>query len=203
MASFDIHLAIAKRYVEKNSVCDTQSFYKGTVEPDLADCKRNSHYSGNRDNSNLISSLENKVILKNYLLENTIDTYYDKGVFLHLITDFLFFNSFFGKKYLNTVNYDEFCNDLYYSYETISNYLEDKYLISSLITDEFILSKINEVINRSNKKINGVNKNNILPYLKLDRFIEFVSGINLYEYRDEILNSDISILPKKIETYKL
>ena len=61
MAGFHIHLAIAKRYAEKNNIRETAELYRGTVAPDLVDNKSISHYSGQQDNTKLIEYLANKI----------------------------------------------------------------------------------------------------------------------------------------------
>ena len=96
MASFNIHLAVGKRYIEKNSnINNIEEFYKGIIDPDLAINKKVSHYSGKQNKSNILEYLANKVLLNEFLSKETIDTDYQKGIFIHLITDYLFFNNFF------------------------------------------------------------------------------------------------------------
>lgn len=105
MASFDIHLAIGKSYILKNrNIINEEEFYKGIIAPDLVINKEKSHYSGKQNKEDLLDYLANKVQLFLYLKNNNINTDYDKGIFLHLITDYLFFNDFFFirlfKKYI-------------------------------------------------------------------------------------------------------
>lgn len=132
-----------------------------------------------------MSYLKNKVILEDYLQENDVKTDYDKGVFLHLITDKLFFTEFFDKKYLSNTNYKDFCKDLYYSYDLVNNYLEEKYKIDY----EKYRDKIEKNIKKDNKEKEMDNsiRTNILPYDKLDKFIEQLSNINLEEYKEQII----------------
>lgn len=198
MPSLDIHLAIAKRYVDKNIVVDVISFNKGSLDPDFAQKHRISHYSGERNNNDLISSLKNKVILNEYLKTNSIDTDYDRGVFLHLIADYIFFNDFFDKDYLNEMNYNDFRQDLYYSYRKNVLYLKEKYLIDSLELDVYSKNKIDETIKKSinGKKITDERTpNNILPFAKIDKFVEYISNINLLNYREKLLNYGVNVLP--------
>lgn len=185
MASFNIHLAIGKRYVEKfGTIKDEKEFYKGIIEPDLADKKEQSHYSGKQDKTKLLEYLENKVQLKEYLKNNNIDSDYEKGVVLHLITDYIFFNEFFDKNYLNNISYEDFCKDLYYSYGITNEYLENKYKIDY----EDFIEKIKNNISKDSKEknINSEIRRNILEISKLDKFIEDVSNISLEEYKNKI-----------------
>lgn len=68
--------------------------------------------------------------LSEYLNNKNIVEDYEKGYFLHLVTDFIFFNFFLDKNYIKTTNYSNFKNDLYYSYNIAHNYLINKYDIS-------------------------------------------------------------------------
>lgn len=194
MASFNIHLAIGKRYIEKNSnINNIEEFYKGIIDPDLAINKKVSHYSGKQNKSNILEYLANKVLLNEFLSKETIDTDYQKGIFIHLITDYLFFNNFFEKEYLKNIKYDEFCKNLYYSYNKTNQYIEEKYKIDYLKYAD----QINNNIDKDNKEKNTISKigNNILPYNKLDNFIEYVSNINLEEYKNNIIKFRKNILP--------
>jgi len=81
MASFSIHLAVGKRYMEKNHIENEQLFMKGIVDPDLASDKNKSHYTFNRNADSLFTYLSTKIYLPEFLKVNMIDTDYMKGVF--------------------------------------------------------------------------------------------------------------------------
>ena len=188
MPSFYIHLAVGKRYNDKNKLLDSDSFYKGIVDPDLASNKDLSHYTGERVDKTLKTYLKSKVVLKDYLLKNNISSDYDKGVFIHLITDYLFFNEFFPFDYITNTSYDDFVNDLYYSYDSTNDYLLEKYNLDISFIKDIIESNIAD----SRKSKNIVNKKpakNILSISELNHFIEYVSDINLEEYKNKILTS--------------
>ena len=194
MASFNIHLAVGKRYIEKTKIIkDEKEFYKGIIEPDLVNDKKISHYTGIQDKNDLFSYLSQKVQLNEYLKNESINSDYQKGVFLHLITDYLFFNNFFDYNYLSKISYSEFCKDLYYSYDITNDYLEEKYKIDYT---EF-LNQIKNNIEKDKKEKNTFNeiRINILPLDNLDNFIEYVSNINLEEYKNKIIKNDKNILP--------
>ena len=128
MASFGIHLAIGKRYCEKVGITDgVKDIYRGIIAPDLVENKVASHYGGAQIRGDLANNLPNKVLLTNFLTNEDIDTDYQKGVFLHLITDYLFFNDFFDKEFIACVSCLKFCEDLYYSYDLLDKYLIEKY----------------------------------------------------------------------------
>lgn len=189
MPSFSIHLAIAKRYMDKHSdIKDKMAFYKGSIDPDFTDDKNKSHYTAkNRNNTlNYSSFLLKKVILSKYLESNQILSDYDKGIFLHLITDRLFFGDFFDIEYLDNVDIKYFLRCLYYSYDLLNDYLSTKYVN---IYDIFDRSKIDNIL--KNYKSDAGDKENILPEDKLDEFIELVSGIDLEDCKNKVLNDDM------------
>lgn len=193
MPGFNIHLSVAKRYAEKhNEIKNLDDFYKGTLAPDLVENKKVSHYTTLQDKNNLVKHLENKVNLEDYLKTSSFKSDYEKGVFLHLITDYLFFNKFFEKEYLKNISFNEFWNDLYYSYDETNEYLVEKYGVDYKSISSKVTDNVNK--NKSSRNLSTSNKN-ILDISKLDRFIEEVSDISLKEYENKIL--------KKIEKNKV
>lgn len=181
MPSLQIHLAIAKRYMEKHEVADKEAFIEGSVAPDFVRPKEKSHYTREVPSNNLLEDLKNKVDLERYLKENVVKTDYDRGIFLHLLTDKIFFTEFFEEEVIKNYEYQEFSKDLYTSYNQTNRYLEGKYPI---ILKEELKEKIEREIEAAKKKQNvSANEgNNILPLDNLDAFIERMSDVNLEEY---------------------
>lgn len=195
MASFNIHLAIGKRYIEKgNKIDHEEEFFRGIIAPDLVEDKTKSHYSGIQDKNNILEYLANKVDLYEYLKKNEIHSDYQKGVFLHLIADYLFFNCFFDKTYLKSISYEEFCKDLYVSYDFTNDYLEKQYKLS--LTGILEEIKLQIAKDKKEKNITKESRKNILPQLELDQFIEYVSDISLEAYRDKIIKNKKNVLPE-------
>lgn len=193
MAGFNIHLAIGKKYAENYNINDVDNFYNGVVGPDLAEDKIISHYTSCTDKSNLKYYLSKRIELYDYLIHNKISTDYDKGVFIHLITDYLFFNYFFDEKYINSININTFNNDLYHSYDNTDKYLEDKYKLKEI----YIYNKLVEYKNKSKKQKNTIYENgkDILPFDKLELFIDKIAKIDIDKYKNKILNNKKNILP--------
>lgn len=193
MASFNIHLAIGQRYIEKNGFLDEKEFLRGIIEVDLTDNKKKTHYTGFNNQNNLLLWAKERVLLNKYLEKENINTDYQKGVFIHLITDYLFFNKFFNDNYYKNISYREFCKNLYYSYDNIDEYLERKYKIDYM---EFIEEiKLNKAKYRNiNKVYNKIGKS-IISIKEIDSFIEYVSDINLEKYKDKIIECGKNIFP--------
>lgn len=181
MPSHQIHLAIAKRYIEKHEVEDKEAFIEGSIAPDFVKPKEISHYTIPTSKEDLLEHLKAKVDLNRFLRENKIKTDYDKGMLLHLITDKIFFTEFFSEEFLKNTDYHEFTEDLYTSYSQMNGYLEEKYHI---ILKEELAEKIRQEIEESKKhhKVTAKVGKNIVPLDELDIFIEKMSDVNLEEY---------------------
>lgn len=186
MASYDIHLAVGKRYIEKNmNINNDKEFYNGVLAPDITDNKMISHYSDICVTDDLLESVEKKVNLSKYLDKNDINCDYNKGVFLHLITDYLFYNTFFDKEYIKNVKAEEFSKSLYNSYDVVKEDIRKKYGVNYKV---FLPD-----VAFDNKKVDK--ENNILDLDKLYQFIEYVSGIDLEKYSIKIIKSNHNVLP--------
>lgn len=99
MAGYVIHIAVAQEYLKKHDKINEnqKEFIKGVIYPDSVSDKSLTHYG----------SKSSKVILKDFLRENQTNTSFNRGYFLHLVTDYLFYN-----KYL-----DIFTKDIYNDYD--------------------------------------------------------------------------------------
>jgi len=188
MPSYCIHLAIGNLYAKKNGIEDKTSFDAGIIAPDFAKDKEKSHYSAPRNKSNLVDFLHKKVGLKRYLNENDITSDYKKGEFLHLVTDYIYFTKFFTPEEI-TARGDDFMPTVYYSYDLIKDYVEEKYQV----VYPGDLAVVMQAIDEKRKLLGfdkGIKKDNILPQEKLDKFIEFCANIDLEEFREKILNNE-------------
>ena len=153
MAGYVIHLAIAEEYLKKHKDVkeDYDEFIKGVIYPDSVTDKSLTHYG--------IKS--SKVILKDFLQDNEINNSYMRGYFLHLITDYLFYN-----KYL-----EKFTKDIYNDYDILNKRLIEKYNVvlpeniqnnvfyedgeTKILTMELVIKIIDEI---SDLNLNAVEK---------------------------------------------
>lgn len=135
-----------------------------------------------------------------FLKQNDIKDDYHRGIFLHLLTDYLFFNYFISKDYLKNTSYERFCKDLYYSYDIIDNYLFDKYKIDYPVFKEEILKAIDA--SHAEKNVDSSVYLNLLPVHKLDKFIEDVGSINLENYVIKLKKAGKNVLPDELEEEK-
>lgn len=104
MPSFTIHLAVAKKYLEKHKNENEEEFYRGVIDPDLKD-KATSHFG----------KYSSEPDLNRYCREVGLNSSYKRGYFLHLLTDDLFYN-----KYL-----EGFSEEIYDDYNRINQAIID------------------------------------------------------------------------------
>lgn len=145
MAGYVIHLAIAKKYLEKNDIKDKDAFLSGVIMPDLLD-KRSSHYGENTSNPNL----------NEFLKANSLDSDYNKGYFLHLVTDYLFYNKFLSR----------FSEDIYHDYNKLNEFLIRKYNID-------IPSEIKQVVDFEDGEPVILDRDSVCE------FIDFVADLDI------------------------
>ena len=106
------------------------------------------------------------VNLYNFLKENKIDTSFNRGYFLHLLTDYLFYNKYI--EYWST--------DIYTDYDLLNPYLIAKYSV--------------KLPNRIKKYVHTDVKNKKLKILSkelIDKFIEDLSNLDLEHIKEEIM----------------
>lgn len=198
MPSFNIHLAVAIKYCEKNKIENKEDFFMGSIAPDLAENKSVTHFTGMRDERYLRQYLLEKVRLNDFLKKWKVETDYEKGVFLHLATDFIFYQEFLSDEYLATVDYNKMIQDLYYSYRISNKYLEEKYNICALNLDDVMNKNIKHVLRKMN--IDITSGNNLLPKEKMDNFINKMSELDLNSYIEKIKIENRNVFP---DNYKI
>lgn len=151
MPSFTIHLAVAKKYLERHPEENKEQFYNGVIDPDLKD-KTTSHFGPNSSN----------VDLNKYCQEVGLTTSYDRGYFMHLLTDDLFYNKFLNR----------FSEEIYNDYDKINKALIEKYNLQ-------IPEKVREKV----KFTSGETK--ILDLETVCKFIDAVGSLELESYVQE------------------
>ena len=189
MASILMHLAVAREYLKKHpgEIADETAFYDGNVLPDLVPDKAASHYGKRSATNDLVKYNAEKVSLQKFLQHNTVDTDQKRGEFLHLYTDYCFYNDLFPKEYLKTVSFDQITKDGIYTFETYNDYLIDKYRVRHGLTsmeqrlDSFIENAQKNEIALWGKNFTG---HVIFTREELDGFIEKMAGINISHLAD-------------------
>lgn len=185
MASSVIHLAIAKKYLEKNTTLNYKNVIDGTLYPDAVDDNDKSHYTDINRGSDNVSHVRGKVNLYEFLAEHESLSDFELGWFLHLVTDYLFFEECFTTEYLLNNSYESFCKDLYFAYNCLNTYIPEKYHITK-----------DDYAGYPSEYYPGIPYEDcILPKDMIDKFINRVSSVNLDEYIKKIRKSKKNVKP--------
>ena len=109
MPGYVIHLAVAEEYLKKHKEKQEEynEFINGVIFPDSIKDKLTTHYGEKSSVSNLYE----------FLKANKTETSFKRGYFLHLLTDYLFYN-----KYI-----DKMSKDMYNDYDILNRQLIEKY----------------------------------------------------------------------------
>lgn len=111
MPSYVIHLAVAEEYLRKNKKekVEYEQFIKGVIYPDSTTDKSQTHYGRCSSESNLFK----------FLQENELESSFNRGYFLHLLTDYLFYNK--------CIEY--WSRDIYNDYDILNERLKNEYRV--------------------------------------------------------------------------
>lgn len=160
MPGYVIHLAIAEEYLNKhkNNLEDYDEFINGVIYPDTIEDKSLTHFGAK-------SSLTN---LYDFLKVNTIEKSFERGYFLHLVTDYLFYN-----KYI-----DRMSKDIYNDYDILNESLKERYNVKlpELIKDTVVFKEGKLVI---------------LSLELIQKMIEDISNMNLDIIAKEVRETPI------------
>lgn len=155
MAGYVIHLAIAEEYLKNNKGRkeNNKEFIEGVIFPDSVKDKAQTHYGAK----------SSKVNLYKFLKENKIDNSFTRGYFLHLLTDYLFYN-----KYITC-----FSSDIYNDYDILNLSLINKYNVNlpEKIEDKVFFKK---------------GKLKILSHDIVEKLIKNISSMNLDSIKNDI-----------------
>lgn len=146
MPGYVIHLAVGKVYSKYNEIEDLKSFEKGIIEPDRAKDKSKSHYG----------PYSSQPDLNRFIKTNGISTNYEEGYFLHLVTDYLFYNKFLKR----------WDSNIYEDYDKLNARIVQKYGIT-------IPEEIQKVVQFKD------GKPSVLDEDELYKFINSVGKINI------------------------
>lgn len=152
MPGYIIHLAVGKVYSSNNEIKNTEEFYNGIIAPDLQQDKAKSHYGPCSSEPNL----------EKFLKENGISDSFHEGYFLHLVTDYLFYNKFLAR--WDTSIYDD--------YDKLNKRIIEKYGIR--------IQK--EIENKVGFKVGD------LSILKEDNVYEFIEFVGKLHIKDMVKN---------------
>ena len=183
MGSIMMHLVVAEEYLKKHKDKDRVEFLRGTIEPDMdiekqkllseAD-KHGTHYGKRVGSHSIYEAVNTKIDLFKFLKKNEIDTSCNRGKFLHLIFDDMFYRLSYSPEW-EEIPVEIMGKEWCYEFDRINHHIAKKYGIKLVFPlPEFILRCLDEPT----------------KYVSLDdfdRFVEVLRGFDLNRAKEEIL----------------
>ena len=173
MACLAMHLAIANRYLNKHPNENVDDFIKGTLAPDLADNKIDSHFGETKKPTSIREMLEYKMNIVDAAKVNLLDSSFSRAEFLHLITDDIFYRFVYSKE-LENCTPAQIKQAMYDDFDFVTSYIVNKYKIE-------LPDQIKSLVNVKEGKSQFFTKKDI------DSFIEVISCIDLMDAKNAIL----------------
>lgn len=160
MPGYVIHLAVGEEFIKNhpNEIKNYNAFTDGIIYPDSVKDKSLTHYG---EKSSMVN-------LKDFFIDRDLNTDFNKGYFIHILTDYIFYNKFL-KVFSREVVHDD--------YNILNKELEDKFKIK-------IPAKVKD------KVFYKAGKTRIL---NLEETIEFIKETGKYDLDDiktAVLNDD-------------
>lgn len=170
MAGFVIHIAIAQEYLKKHPNTEKkEEFIQGVIAPDLVKDKSKTHYG----------KISSEVNLVWFLKENEVKNSYDRGYFLHLLTDCLFYNYYFHN----------LTQAIYEDYDRLNQSIIEKYKV-----------EVNDIIREYAQYKQGEP-----VYLKrevVEKMIQEISQMKIDEVIQQIRNKGIILMEEEGRKYE-
>lgn len=174
MPGYMIHIAVAKEYSQKHKkeITNRQEFLEGTIAPDLEANRNKSHYERlDKSGMNLNKYLEERG-------ENLISDF-EKGYFLHLITDEIFYYNEFKEE---TKQCNKIQEGFYHDYDCLNKEMVKHY-------------EIKEVPEKA-KKYMKVIEDGIPKFLQKDKIYNFIDTISKIKIQEQIQSINETGRPK-------
>ena len=192
MPCLAIHLAVAKKYLERHNDENKEDFISGTIAPDInfpninryingvSDDKNSHHFGLNYKTDNIIEYMKKKVDFNLFFEQNDINTSFSRAYFLHLLCDYYFFGEYISDEKLSNLSFDEAVKIGYNDYDLITPKLISKYNL--IIPDQ-----IKNIISRK-----GIGEIKILKEDTVDEFIDNMSKIDLFKAKQEVIKPNFN-----------
>lgn len=161
MPSLIMYLAIAKKYIEKHPEESEEEFIKGILAPDI---KRNLKAEKARLHYGEQSS--HRPDLNRFYQERGLDSSYNRGYFLNLLSDYLFYNRFL----------QEYSISIFHDFRKMNRRIKDKYRID-------LPQELESRIKFEDGELSSIDEESVY------KFIDSVSQLDLEKYKEQ--TSDI------------
>jgi hypothetical protein len=170
-----IHLAVAKEYLKKQSLTDKMRLFEGSLAPDDAENPATTHHSSLDFHNDALSFLNGKINIYETLSNFDLNTDYGRGYFLHLITDYEYYNLVKRQRDYSCMPYRELKDSLHHDYNVTTSHFKEKY--------DIVLP---DYLKRFDSELEGDPV--ALSLEQYDDFVKRMGEINLEEYYRALLN---------------
>ena len=182
MPSQIIHLAIAKKYMQKHPgvIKDEQAFIDGNILPDLNPDKAVSHCGIRREMHDLVKRNQEKVNPQKFAETHDMSLELNQGQYLHLFVDYQYYNVMLVD-YFREISIPQSSIDMYEVTRRDDKYLCNKYGVA--YTDSTYhreLQNINDRwdCERAKERLSaGYHFNCVYSLEELERFIDEMSNV--------------------------
>ena len=189
MPCLAMHLAVAKKYLEKHPEENKEEFILGTIAPDInmpnindyikgvTDDKNSHHFGLNFKTDNMIEYMKKKVDFDLFFKSNDIDTTFLRAYFLHLLCDYRFFGEYITDERLFGLSFQEAAKIGFNDYDLITPILISKY-------DLEIPEQIKGIISGK-----GEGELKLLKEDLVYQFIDEMSSVDLNKEKSILMNN--------------
>ena len=191
MACTLMHMAIGKRYCEKHPDEDYKDLLLGSNLPDMTADKNTTHFGNTIRGLTYLEYAKRKIDLDAVVEKIPLNSSLKRGIFLHLISDYVFFNDIrlkIDKERIKTTLVRDMAHDSDLDYNYFSELLLSKYDID-----------FNDIPEYLRKFISKPEQDHAIFYDENEVFnyIEKMSDFNLEKVRDAIINKHYEIFDIK------
>ena len=173
MACLAMHLAIGKKYLQNHKTENESEFLDGTLAPDLANDKIASHFGENKKPTTVRELLEFKMDIVKAANTINLDSSFARAEFLHLICDDIFYRFVYSEE-LEKWTPIEVKQAMYDDYDFVTYYILNKYNIE---LPESLVHLAN----------NKQGKSQFFSAEAIDRFVDVVASVDLFDSKKQIL----------------
>ena len=177
MACLALHIAIAKQYLKNNPQESSQDFLMGAYLPDETEDSIKSHFGNDGPFATVKEMYNAKIDIQKCSNSLDITQSLNRAMFLHLVTDFVFYNFIYSEK-LEQIKTTQVKSLLYEDYNIITNYIIDKYQIT-------IPKPISHLVTSKEGELSDM----FFDYKDIDNFIMFMSKLDLFECKKQIIKN--------------
>lgn len=157
MPSLIMYLAIAKKYIEKHPEESEEEFMKGMLAPDI---KRN--LKAEKARLHYGEQTSHRPDLNRFYQERGLDSSYDRGYFLNLLSDYLFYNRFL----------QEYSISIFHDFRKMNQRIKEKYRID-------LPQELETRVVFEDGELNSIDEESVY------KFVDFAGQLDLEAYKEK------------------